>query len=87
MTQSEEGPGCELHRRGMERARCDRRHHDKRGKHRGKNRMARLPRMIENGRVKFGSLVTHRDQPDDTEAAYDLFANQRDGLLKIALTP
>ena len=33
------------------------------------------------------ALVTHRFKLDDIEAAYDLFANQRDGVLKIAITP
>jgi alcohol dehydrogenase len=49
--------------------------------------MARLLKIIENGRVKFGSLVTHRYKLDDIEAAYELFANQRDGVIKVAVTP
>jgi threonine dehydrogenase-like Zn-dependent dehydrogenase len=53
----------------------------------GKDRMARLLKIIENGRVKFGSLVTHRYKLDDIEAAYELFANQRDGVIKVAVTP
>lgn len=53
----------------------------------GKNRMARLLKIIENGRVKFNSLVTHHYKLDDIEAAYDLFAEQRDGVIKIAVTP
>jgi len=32
-------------------------------------------------------LVTHRYKLDDIEAAYDLFAHQRDGVLKVAITP
>jgi threonine dehydrogenase-like Zn-dependent dehydrogenase len=32
-------------------------------------------------------MVTHRYALDDIEEAYDLFANQRDGVLKIAITP
>jgi threonine dehydrogenase-like Zn-dependent dehydrogenase len=37
--------------------------------------------------VKFDSLVTHHYKLDDIEAAYDLFAQQRDGVIKIAVTP
>jgi threonine dehydrogenase-like Zn-dependent dehydrogenase len=32
-------------------------------------------------------MVTHRFKLDDIEAAYDLFANQRDGVFKVAITP
>jgi len=32
-------------------------------------------------------LVTHRFKLDEIEKAYDLFANQRDGVLKVAITP
>jgi threonine dehydrogenase-like Zn-dependent dehydrogenase len=32
-------------------------------------------------------LVTHRFKLDQIEEAYDLFANQRDGVLKVAVTP
>lgn len=53
----------------------------------GKDRMARLMRIIENGRVKFDSLVTHQFSLDDVEAAYQLFANQADGVIKVALKP
>lgn len=53
----------------------------------GRDRMSRLIKIIQNGRVNFDSLVTHRYKLDDIEAAYDLFANQRDGVIKIAITP
>ena len=53
----------------------------------GHERMRRLLSVIESGRVDFGPLVTHRFGLDDIEAAYELFMNQRDGVLKIALTP
>ena len=43
--------------------------------------------MIESGQVDLGAMVTHRFKLDEIEAAYDLFANQRDGVLKIAITP
>jgi threonine dehydrogenase-like Zn-dependent dehydrogenase len=38
-------------------------------------------------RVDLTPLVTHRYKLDDIEAAYDLFSHQRDGVLKVAITP
>ncbi len=49
--------------------------------------MRRLMDVIASGRVDTSQLVTHRFALDDIEAAYDLFANQRDGVLKVAITP
>ena len=53
----------------------------------GKERMRRLMTVIEGGRVDLTPLVTHRFRLDDIEAAYDLFSHQRDGVLKVAITP
>jgi threonine dehydrogenase-like Zn-dependent dehydrogenase len=53
----------------------------------GKERMRRLMGVIESGRVDLKPLVTHRFELDQIEAAYELFANQRDGVLKVAITP
>jgi threonine dehydrogenase-like Zn-dependent dehydrogenase len=53
----------------------------------GKERMRRLMSVIEGGRLDLRPLVTHRFKLDEIEAAYDLFANQRDGVLKVAITP
>lgn len=53
----------------------------------GKERMRRLMSVIEAGRVDLKAMVTHRFRLDDIEAAYDLFSNQRDGVLKVAVTP
>ena len=53
----------------------------------GKERMRRLMAVIESGRVDLGAMVTHRFKLDAIEAAYDLFANQRDGVFKVAITP
>lgn len=53
----------------------------------GKERMRRLMEVVASGRVDTTPLVTHRFALDDIEAAYDLFANQRDGVLKVAITP
>lgn len=53
----------------------------------GKERMRRLMEVIASGRVDLTSLVTHRYKLDDIEKAYDLFSHQRDGVLKVAITP
>ena len=53
----------------------------------GKERMRRLLNVVASRRVDLAPLVTHRFKLDDIEAAYDLFANQRDGVLKVAITP
>ncbi|NLY63439.1 MAG: NAD(P)-dependent alcohol dehydrogenase [Alcaligenaceae bacterium] len=53
----------------------------------GKERMRRLLGVIESGRVDLSPLVTHEYKLDDIVEAYDLFANQRDGVLKIAIKP
>jgi alcohol dehydrogenase len=53
----------------------------------GKERMRRLMGVIESGRVDLSAMVTHRFPLDRIEEAYDLFANQRDGVLKVAITP
>jgi threonine dehydrogenase-like Zn-dependent dehydrogenase len=53
----------------------------------GKERMRRLMNVVNSGRVDFGALVTHHYTLDDIVAAYDLFANQRDGVLKVAVKP
>ena len=53
----------------------------------GKERMRRLMRVIESGRVDLGPMVTHRFKLDDIVAAYDLFSHQRDGVLKVAIKP
>jgi threonine dehydrogenase-like Zn-dependent dehydrogenase len=53
----------------------------------GKERMRRLLAVIESGRADFGAMVTHRFKLDEIEQAYDLFSHQRDGVLKVAVTP
>ena len=53
----------------------------------GKERMRRLLSVVASGRVDLRPLVTHRFTLDQVEEAYDLFANQRDGVLKVAITP
>ena len=49
--------------------------------------MRRLMNVVQSGRVDLGVMVTHRFSLDDIVAAYDLFANQRDGVLKVAIKP
>jgi threonine dehydrogenase-like Zn-dependent dehydrogenase len=53
----------------------------------GKERMRRLMAMIANRRVDLSPLITHRFALDDIQDAFDLFSHQRDGVLKVALTP
>ena len=53
----------------------------------GKERMRRLMSVIASGRVDLGAMVTHRYKLDNIEAAYELFSHQRDGVLKVAITP
>ena len=53
----------------------------------GKERMRRLMETISSGRIDTRPLVTHRFKLDQIEEAYELFSNQRDGVLKVAITP
>ena len=53
----------------------------------GKERMRRLINVVESGRVDLSPLVTHHYALNDIEQAYDLFAHQRDGVLKVAIKP
>jgi threonine dehydrogenase-like Zn-dependent dehydrogenase len=53
----------------------------------GKERMRRLMGVIASGRVDLRPMVTHRFPLERIEEAYDLFAHQRDGVLKVAITP
>lgn len=52
----------------------------------GKERMRRLMGVIASGRLDTRPLVTHRFKLDQIEEAYNLFANQRDGVLKVAIS-
>jgi len=53
----------------------------------GKERMRRLMNVIAGQRLDLGPLVTHHFSLDQIEAAYELFGNQRDGVLKVAIKP
>jgi threonine dehydrogenase-like Zn-dependent dehydrogenase len=52
----------------------------------GKERMRRLMNVVASGRVDLEPLVTHRYSLDQIVDAYELFANQRDGVLKVAIS-
>lgn len=53
----------------------------------GKERMRRLMDVIASGRIDTRPLVTHRFKLDQIEEAYELFSSQREGVLKVAITP
>ena len=53
----------------------------------GKERMRRLMSVIKAKRLPFRDLVTHTFPLDRIEEAYELFANQRDGVMKVAIRP
>jgi threonine dehydrogenase-like Zn-dependent dehydrogenase len=53
----------------------------------GKERMRRLMSIVAAKRFPFRELVTHPFPLAEIEGAYDLFANQRDGVMKVAIKP
>lgn len=53
----------------------------------GKERMQRLMRIVETGRVDLSPLLTHYYPLKDIKEAYALFGERRDGVLKVALLP
>lgn len=53
----------------------------------GKERMRRLMSIISSERVDLSPLVTHQYKLDHILEAYDVFANQKDGVLKVAIKP
>ena len=53
----------------------------------GKERMRRLMSVVTARRAPFDALVTHSFRLDQIEEAYELFANQRDGVMKVAIRP
>lgn len=53
----------------------------------GKERMRRLIDVVDSGRIDLGELVTHRFSLARIKEAYELFGAQRDGVLKVAITP
>ncbi|HEX4899554.1 MAG TPA: alcohol dehydrogenase catalytic domain-containing protein [Pyrinomonadaceae bacterium] len=53
----------------------------------GKERMRRLMEVVRYGRVDFTPLLTHRFKLADIPAAYELFGERADGVLKVAIQP
>jgi threonine dehydrogenase-like Zn-dependent dehydrogenase len=53
----------------------------------GKERMRRLMSVVAAGSVDLRPLVTHRFALEQIEQAYEMFGHQRDGVLKVAITP
>ena len=53
----------------------------------GKERMRKLMELVRHGRIDLGRLVTHSFALEDVEEAYELFGNQRDGVVKVAIRP
>jgi threonine dehydrogenase-like Zn-dependent dehydrogenase len=53
----------------------------------GKERMRRLIATVQSGRFDPLPLISHRFALDDIVAAYDLFSNRRDGVLKVVIHP
>lgn len=51
----------------------------------GKERMARLMRLVEAGRIDLKPMHTHHFQLEEIAQAYALFAEQRDNVLKVAI--
>ena len=53
----------------------------------GKERMRRLMELVRHGRMDLTPLLTHRFPLEQIGEAYELFANRRDGVLKVVVTP
>jgi threonine dehydrogenase-like Zn-dependent dehydrogenase len=51
----------------------------------GKERMARLMRLVQARRINLMPLLTHRFRLDQIGEAYELFANRKDNVLKVAI--
>ena len=43
--------------------------------------------LVRTGRLDLSKLISHHVTLDQIEDAYELFANQRDGVIKVAITP
>ncbi|HEY7629869.1 MAG TPA: hypothetical protein VH817_04170 [Thermoleophilaceae bacterium] len=43
--------------------------------------------LVRNGKLDLSPLITHHFALDEIEEAYELFGNQRDGVVKVALSP
>ena len=48
--------------------------------------MRRMTDVVRSGGLDLKGLVPHHYSLENIEDAYDLFGNQRDGVLKVAIT-
>ena len=48
---------------------------------------AEILSLIEAGKIDTTPLLTHRYKLENIEAAYHLFENKLDGVIKVAITP
>ena len=53
----------------------------------GKERMRRLMEVVRRGRVDLTPLLTHSFTLENISAAYDLFGERLDGVMKVAIKP
>jgi alcohol dehydrogenase len=53
----------------------------------GGKEMRTLMELVRHGRLDLSKLITHRFPLAQIEEAYELFGNQRDGVVKVAITP
>jgi alcohol dehydrogenase len=53
----------------------------------GKERMRKLMELVRHGRLDLSPLITHHFALAEIEEAYELFGNQRDGVVKVGITP
>ena len=53
----------------------------------GRARMEQLMRLVAGGRLDLRPLLTHRFRLDEITEAYPFFAEQREGVLKVAIEP
>jgi len=53
----------------------------------GKERMRKLMQLVRHGKLDLAKLITHRFELAAIADAYELFGNQRDGVVKVAITP
>ena len=49
--------------------------------------MRRLMEVVRHGRVDLTPLLTHTFALDDIAAAYNLFGERMDGVMKVAIRP
>jgi alcohol dehydrogenase len=53
----------------------------------GKERMRRLMELVRHGRLDLTPLLTHSFTLDQINEAYQVFAERRNGVIKVAIRP